>query len=79
MVSLLNGFRKRNLIQLLRRRIGGGIMTFEQYKKEVFRLAKRKVYLLPNSDVLFLMWQNKQTPAQVVKIYCEGVIVQSHS
>lgn len=45
------------------------MLTFDQFKKEVFRLAKqiRMSYLIPNSNVLFDLWEKGTEPEEVVK------------
>ena len=43
-------------------------MTFDRFKKEVFRLAKveKKSHLIPDSNTLFVAWEEKRTPAEVL-------------
>jgi hypothetical protein len=43
-------------------------MRFDQWKKEVFRLAdaSKKGHLVPDSNTLFCLWEKHQTPQQVV-------------
>jgi hypothetical protein len=40
---------------------------FEQWKKEVYRLAKRqrRTYLLPSNNALYLFWEKGREPHQV--------------
>lgn len=47
-------------------------MSFEQWKTQVIRQAKRNnvSWLVPNSDTLFSLWQQKLTPEQVVQLHC---------
>lgn len=46
-------------------------MSYEEFKKQVFKLASKKSYLLPDGNTLFVLWEQKKTPAQVVITYCK--------
>ena len=47
-------------------------MTYEQFKKEVGRLAKAKKvgHMCPNNDIMYSLWERKWTPDQVVERHC---------
>lgn len=48
------------------------IKNFDTFKTKVISLARRnKVsYLIPNSDILYSLWQQELTPEQVVAQHC---------
>lgn len=47
-------------------------MTFDNYKRQVFKLAKaaKVSHLVPNSDTLFRLWEQKVAPETVVTLHC---------
>lgn len=47
-------------------------MNFTQFKQKVFALAKKKKagHMIPNSDTLYVFWEKKMTPEDVVEKHC---------
>lgn len=53
---------------------GGNVektLRFEAFKRVVFKLAGKKSYLLPDANTLYILWEQKKTPEQVVTQYCK--------
>ena len=46
-------------------------MTYEQYKRQVIRLAgKKKSHLIPGNDALYRLYELHVSPQEVVEKYC---------
>ncbi len=47
-------------------------MSFEAFKTSVFALSRRNQvsHLIPNSNVLFRLWELQRTPENVVQFHC---------
>jgi hypothetical protein len=47
-------------------------LSFDAFKREVFRLAKKGKagHLIPNGDTLYRLWELKTPPAEVVEKHC---------